>query len=194
MTPRSVARALREVAFFLQLKGENPFKIRAYETAAARFEELPQDALDRLLAEGRLTNLPGVGEAIATKVAALAQTGALPLLEELRRAFPAGLLEVARVPDLGPKRIAALHRELGVGSLAELRRACEDGRVRALAGFGEKTEAKSWRACAPWNGPRRGAPWAKFGPSPSSSANGSGGRAASCAPRWRGASGASARR
>lgn len=139
---RAVARVLREVAFFLQLKGENPFKTRAYEAAAARFEELPQEALERLLAEGRLTDLPGVGEAIAKKVASLAETGALPLHEALRREFPPGLLEVARVPDLGPKRIAALHRQLGVSSLADLRRACEEGRVRALAGFGEKTEAK----------------------------------------------------
>jgi DNA polymerase (family 10) len=139
---RSIARVLREVAFFLQLKGENPFKTRAYETAAARFEELPQDALDRLLSEGRLTDLPGVGEAIAKKVTALAQTGALPLHEALRQEFPPGLLELARVPDLGPKRIAALHRELGVASLEALRRACEEARVRGLAGFGEKIEAK----------------------------------------------------
>jgi DNA polymerase (family 10) len=142
MDHRAIARVLREIGFFLQLKGENPFKTRAYEAAAARFEELPQDALEQLLARGALTDLPGVGEAISKKVATLASTGALPLHQALRAEFPPGLLDLARVPDLGPKKIAALHRALGVASPSDLRRACEEGRVREVKGFGEKTEIR----------------------------------------------------
>jgi DNA polymerase (family 10) len=137
----AVARALRELGMLLEVKGENPFKVRAYENGARALEELPGD-LDEVVAAGTLTEIPGIGKALAEKIEVLHRTGSLPLLEKLRSELPAGIGELLRVPDLGPKKIAALHAALGVGSVAELEAACRDGRVREVKGFGEKTEKK----------------------------------------------------
>jgi len=137
----AVARALRELGMLLEVKGENPFKVRAYENGARTLEELP-GTLDEVIAAGTLTDLPGIGDALAKKIEELARTGRLPLLDEIRAGFPPGIGELLRVPDLGPKKIAALLGALGIGSVAELEAACRDGRVREVKGFGEKTEKK----------------------------------------------------
>ncbi|MBI5545242.1 MAG: DNA polymerase/3'-5' exonuclease PolX [Deltaproteobacteria bacterium] len=139
---REVARVLREIGTLLQLKGENPFKTRAYETAALRLEELTEERFADLVRDGRLEDLPGIGEAISKKVATLWQTGRLPYHEELRAGFPPGILEMLRVPELGPKKVAVLCRELQLGSLDELAQACRAGRVRELKGFGARSETK----------------------------------------------------
>jgi DNA polymerase (family X) len=137
----AVARALREIGTLLEVKGENPFKVRAYEAGARALEGL-QDDLAARVAAGRLRELPGVGEALAKKIAELHLGGTTPLLERLRAELPAGILELTRVPELGPRKIAALHAALGVASLADLEAACRSGRVRGVKGFGEKTEAR----------------------------------------------------
>ena len=137
----AVARALRQMGLLLELKGENPFKVRAYETGARGLEESPED-LARLVAEKRLREIRGVGEALAQKIADLHLTGRTALLDRLQAELPAGILELARIPDLGPKKIAALHAALGVASVADLKAACVAGRVRELKGFGERTEQK----------------------------------------------------
>ncbi|ACL64733.1 PHP domain protein [Anaeromyxobacter dehalogenans 2CP-1] len=137
----AVAQALREIGALLELEGENPFKIRAYDTGARALEGLSED-LARVIAEGRLTELPGIGEALAKKIADLHATGSTDLLARLRARHPPGVLELLRVPDLGPKKIAALHAALGVASVAELEAACREGRVRGVKGFGEKTEQR----------------------------------------------------
>jgi DNA polymerase (family X) len=137
----AVARALREIGLLLQAKGENPFKVRAYETGARALEDNAED-LASLVQEGRLTDLPGIGEALAKKIADLHLTGQTPLLERLRTELPPGLLELQRVPDLGPRKVAALREALGIRSLAELEQACREGRVRGVKGFGEKTEQR----------------------------------------------------
>jgi DNA polymerase (family 10) len=137
----SVANALREVGMLLELKGENPFKVRAYENGARAVEGLTED-LATLVDEGRLTDVPGIGKALAEKIAHLHATGHLPLLEELRAELPPGFPELLRIPDLGPKKIAALRGALGVSNVAELKAACEAGRVREVKGFGERTEHK----------------------------------------------------
>ncbi len=137
----AVARALREIGLLLQAKGENPFKVRAYETGARALEDSAGD-LATLVQAGRLTELRGVGEALAKKIAELHLTGQTPLLERLRTELPPGLLELQRVPDLGPKKLAALQAALGIRSLAELEQACREGRVRGVKGFGEKTEQR----------------------------------------------------
>jgi len=139
---REAARVLREVGALLQLKGEDPFKTRAYETAAARIEELTEERFAELVQGQKLDELPGVGEAISKKLLALCESGRLPYLDELRAEFPPGMLDLLRVPDLGPKKAAALWRELKVGSIDELAQACRDGRVRSLKGFGAKTESR----------------------------------------------------
>ncbi len=137
----AVARALRELGMLLEVKGENPFKVRAYENGARALEELPGN-LDEVIAAGTLTEIPGIGKALAQKIEELARTGRLPLLDEVRAGLPAGVGEMLRIPDLGPKKLAALLAALQVGSVAELEAACRAGRVRELKGFGEKSERK----------------------------------------------------
>jgi DNA polymerase (family 10) len=145
MTAKEVAAVLREISQLLQLKGENAFKIRAYDMAADAFEGLPGDpAAPRGLYErvqnGTLSEISGVGKAIDQKVTELVKTGSLKYLEELRREFPHGALDLVRVPGLGPRKAVVLIRELDVTSLDDLEKAAREGRVRGLKGFGEKTE------------------------------------------------------
>ncbi|MDY7225078.1 DNA polymerase/3'-5' exonuclease PolX [Hyalangium rubrum] len=137
----AVAKILRELSLLLQLKGENAFKVRAYDTAADRILGMTQD-LGALVREGRLQELPGIGQGLAEKISELVSTGKLGFHEELKAEFPPGLLEMLQLPDMGPKKAMALWRELQVGSVADLERACREGRVRALKGFGAKSEAK----------------------------------------------------
>lgn len=136
-----IARALREIGALLELDGENPFKVRAYENGARALEALAED-LGAIVAEGRLEELPGVGKALAEKISELHRTGRLPLLDQLRAAHPPSVLELLELPDLGPKKLMALQKALGIGSVAELEAACAAGAVRELKGFGEKTELK----------------------------------------------------
>lgn len=146
MTAREVANSLREISQLLQLKGENAFKVRAYDLAADAFDALPSDPtapgglLERVRA-GTLGQIQGVGKAIDQKVTELVTKGRLEYLENLRREFPHGALDLVRIPGLGPRKAATLIKELDVASLDDLEKACREGRVRGLKGFGEKTEA-----------------------------------------------------
>ncbi|MFL5346045.1 MAG: DNA polymerase/3'-5' exonuclease PolX [Hyalangium sp.] len=137
----AVAKILRDVSLLLQLKGENTFKVRAYDTAADRLTGMTQD-LTILVREGRLQELPGIGQGLAEKISELVTTGRLGFYEELKAEFPPGLLELLQLPDMGPKKVMALFKELTVSNVAELEKACRDGRVRQLKGFGAKSEAK----------------------------------------------------
>jgi DNA polymerase (family X) len=136
-----VARTLEEIAALLELKGENPFKIRAYENAARAVDGLSQD-LQKLIDEGTLTEVPGIGESTAQKIAELWKTGHMKFYEELVDSTPPGYLDMVRVPGLGAKRVRILGETLGVTSLAELKNAAERGEIRVLKGFGEKSEKK----------------------------------------------------
>jgi len=136
-----VARLLREVADLLELQGANPFRVRAYQTAARTVEELPRPVAE-LLEEGRqLTDLPGIGEDLAGKIEEIARTGRLAAHRELTRAVPKGLTDIMRLRGLGPKRARALYDALKIHSLAQLERSARAGRIRELPGFGAKTEA-----------------------------------------------------
>jgi DNA polymerase (family 10) len=137
----AVVRALRELGLYLQLKGENAFKTRAYEVAADRIGGLSED-LAALVASKALTGLPGIGASIGAKIEELVATGTCGTLEALRAEFPPRILELLEVQDLGPKKARALFDQLGVGSLEELQRACELHQVRDLKGFGARTEEK----------------------------------------------------
>src|SRR5215831_843735 len=103
----AAVRALRDIALLLQLKGENAFRCRAYEIAADRIAGLSED-LATLVAEDRLRELPGIGEALADKIRELVTTGRLQFLESLRAEFPPGILDLLKIPDLGPRKAAAL--------------------------------------------------------------------------------------
>ena len=145
MTPREVAAVLREISQLLQLKGENAFKVRAYDLAADAFETLPPDpaapsGLNELVKSGRLGEIDGVGKAIDQKVTELVSTGKMKYLDELRREFPHGALDLVQVPGLGPRKAIVLIRELDITSLDDLEKAASEGRLRGLKGFGEKTE------------------------------------------------------
>jgi DNA polymerase (family 10) len=137
----TVAQVLRDISLLLQMKGESVFRSRAYDTAADRIVGLGED-LGALVREGRLQELPGIGQAIADKVSELVTTGKLAWFESLKAEFPPGVLDLVRVPDLGPKKALALARQLGVDGVDALEKACREGRVRQLPGFGEKSETK----------------------------------------------------
>lgn len=139
MDKEKVAEILVEIGVLLELKGENPFKTRAYANAARTLENL-DESLDKLIAEDRLGAIKGIGEALQKKITELAGTGRLAYYEELKASIPPGLLSMLEIPGLGPKKIKALHDKLGITSVELLEQACKVGKVAELAGFGEKTQ------------------------------------------------------
>jgi DNA polymerase (family 10) len=141
MTSEQMADVLRGIARLLELKGENPFKIRAYNTGADVVENFSGDIV-ALARDNKLTGISGLGDALQQKLHELASTGKLEFFEKLRAEFGESILELFEVQGLGGKKIKALHEQLGVRSLADLKRVCEDGTAAKLAGFGEKTAAK----------------------------------------------------
>src|SRR5919202_3996148 len=136
-----VAAILAEIGTLLELQGENPFRCQAYHNAARAIQQLEED-LATLVAQNRLTTVPGIGETLREKIATLVTTGSLPFYDELRRKTPPGLLQMLRIQGLGPKKVKALHDQLGVSDLDQLKAACEEGRVAGLRGFGGKTQQK----------------------------------------------------
>jgi DNA polymerase (family 10) len=141
MTNRDIATVFEQVADLLEFQGENPFRVRAYRNGARKIAELSEPIAAIAEDESRsLTDLEGIGKDLAAKVETLLATGTLPLLTELLASIPASVLTLSRVPGVGPKKAAKIHAELGVSTLDELRAACEQQRVRALKGFGAKTE------------------------------------------------------
>src|ERR1700719_46991 len=147
MTKGEIAVVLEEIATLLELKDENPFKIRAYANAARSLETFGGNLSD-LQDEEALEKIPGIGKAIAAKIKELAATGSLKYLEELRADFPAAILELFSIPGLGAKKIKALYEKLHISSIAQLQKACESGRVAELPGFGETTQEKICHAIA----------------------------------------------
>jgi len=147
MTKGEIAAVLEEIATLLELKDENPFKIRAYANAARSLETFGANLSD-LQDEDALEKIPGIGKAIAAKIKELAATGSLKYLEELRGDFPAAILELFSIPGLGAKKIKALYEKLHISSIAQLQKACESGRVAELPGFGETTQGKICHAIA----------------------------------------------
>src|SRR5213079_2913066 len=141
MTKSEIAAVLEEIGTLLELKGENPFKIRAYANAARSIEAWGGNLSD-LQDEEALSKIPGIGKSIADKIKELAATGSLKYLEELRSEFPAAILELFSISGLGAKKIKALYEQLHISSIEQLREACESGRVARLPGFGETTQAK----------------------------------------------------
>src|SRR5882762_11466988 len=141
MDKEKVAEMLVEIGTLLELKGENPFKTRAYSNAARALESLTEP-LPKIVADGRLGEIAGIGDAIEKKVTELGTTGRMKYYDELKASIPPGLFEMLQIPGVGPKKIKALHDKLGVKSVAELEAACKAGKVAGLDGFGEKTQAK----------------------------------------------------
>jgi DNA polymerase (family 10) len=136
-----VAETLETIGNLLDLKGENPFKVRAYHNAARAIAALPE-SVARLAEEKRLGEIPGIGEALEEKITQLVSTGGLAYLEDLRKEVPSGLLELIRIPSLGPKKARILWKERDITDTAGLRRACLENRLLDLKGFGEKSQKK----------------------------------------------------
>ena len=135
-----ITAILEEIADLLEIQGANPFRIRAYRNAARILGDLPQEA--RLLVErgDDLTRLPGIGTDLAGKISEIITTGHCSLLDRLHRELPPAITELMKIPGLGPKRVKTLYHDLDVQTVEQLHRAAQDGSIRALHGFGEKTE------------------------------------------------------
>lgn len=142
MTNREIAAVFDQVADLLEFQGANPFRVRAYRNGARKIADLTEP-LSAIAADSArsLTDIPGIGKDLSDKIRTLLDTGSLPLLLELQQVIPASVLLLSRIPGVGPKKAATLHRELGITTLAELREACDQQRVRGIKGFGAKTEA-----------------------------------------------------
>jgi DNA polymerase (family 10) len=137
-----IAGQFNRLADLLELEDANPFRVRAYRTAARTINGLSHSLADLLAAGEDLSKLPGIGKDLAGKIRTLIETGKLPLLEQVQARTPAALSDLMRIDGLGPKRVKVLHRELDINSFEDLQRAARSGRIRELAGFGEKTEAR----------------------------------------------------
>ena len=135
-----IAGQLRQIGRLLSVMGENPFKIRAYERAARALENIAGD-FDARIKQGRLTEIDGIGKALAAVVEEIYHSGESALLQQLSDQLPAGAVELNEVPGLTLKKIVALHESLGIKSVDDLKTACDKGLVRAVKGFGQKAEA-----------------------------------------------------
>lgn len=147
MDKDAVAAVLAEIGTLLELKGENPFKTRAYHNAARTLEGL-SESLATVVAEGRLGEIKGIGDALKEKITTLVTTGKLPYYEELKGSLPPGLVDLLQLQGVGPKKVKKMYDELGVDSMESLELACKNGRVAALDGFGEKSQSKILEAIA----------------------------------------------
>jgi DNA polymerase (family 10) len=141
MDREQVAAILAEIGTFLELKGESSFRVNAYLNGARAVTQMEED-LAVVVREGRLTSVPGIGETLRDKITSLVTTGSLPFYDKLKAEIPPGLVEMLRIPGLGPKKVKALHEQLGIDTLDKLRQACEEGTVAKLKGFGAKTQSK----------------------------------------------------
>jgi len=158
MTARNaeIAEAFNRLAELLEIEGANPFRVRAYRNAARTVAELPRSVADMLAAGEDLTALPGIGDDLAAKIREIVNSGHLSLLDEEQRKLPKSLVELSALPGMGPKRIKLVHDQLGVGSLAQLRRAVDSGKLAGLPGFGPKSVEKLGEALRQHvAGPRR---------------------------------------
>ncbi len=141
MNKADIVDVLEQIAVLLELKGENPFKIRAYSSGARALETMEAE-LAEVIEAGQLAGMRGIGSALVEKIETLHATGELPYYTELRASVAPGLIEMLEIPGLGGKKVKKLHDALGVESIAALKAACETGQVEALKGFGKKSAEK----------------------------------------------------
>jgi DNA polymerase (family 10) len=140
MDKRDIAHILEEIGTLLELQGESPFKSRAYYAGARVVAGLDNAHLQELVRSGKLHTLKGIGTALAEKIHELATTGRLRYYEELKRQVPPGLLDMLAISGMGPKKVKAIHDQLGIATVGELEYACHENRLVDLPGFGRKTQ------------------------------------------------------
>ncbi|SDL43795.1 DNA polymerase (family 10) [Halarsenatibacter silvermanii] len=141
ISARDISQILSELADLMEIKGDNQYRISAYERAARSLRSLEED-FEELYRSDRLTEISGVGEGIAATIKEIVEEGSLQDLEELKRELPDGIIDLLQIPGLGPKRAHKLFYELQIGNVRDLKNALEDGAIRDLSGFGEKLEKK----------------------------------------------------
>lgn len=141
MKKEEIVAILDEISVLLELKGENPFKVRAYERAARALEVLDKD-LGEIIEEAGLESIKGIGKALAEKIESLYFKGHLKFYDDLKSSIEPGLVEMLGIPGIGPKKIRAMRNKLGITSIGELELACNEGKIAELEGFGEKTQEK----------------------------------------------------
>jgi len=141
MEKQKIIDALNEIADWLEIKGENSFKCNAYRTAARTLEVFDGD-FSKLIEEDKLAELKGIGKSLAEKITTLTKTDTLPLLEELRSIFPNSLLELLKIPGVGPKKVKTVFEKFDIKTVGELEYACNENRLVELPGFGLKTQEK----------------------------------------------------
>lgn len=141
MDKHQIAHILDTCGTLLAIQGENPFRCQAYHNGARAVEQLEGDIVG-LVTAGKLSGVRGLGETLVEKITVLVTTGKLEFFEDLKAKTPPGLVEMLRIPGLGPKKIKAIHDQLAIDSIAALKEACGDGRVAKLSGFGGKTAQK----------------------------------------------------
>lgn len=138
---KTIAALLEETAVYMRLAGVNDFKAIAFDRAARTIETLESE-VEALITEKKLTDIKGIGKSIAQDLYAYAETGEIPVLEELKQQVPASLVEWLNISGLGPKKIYKIHNELGITTIEELQEKCADGSVAALSGMGKKSADK----------------------------------------------------
>ncbi len=141
-----IARIFDEVADLLEIKGENPFRIRAYRNAARQLQSMGVEVRTMLEKNEDLTELPGIGKDLAAKIQEIVETGTCHALKKLQQELPPSLTDLLRIPALGPRRVKVLYHDLDIHGLEQLYRAARDGCIRELPGFGEKIEAAIMQA------------------------------------------------
>jgi DNA polymerase (family 10) len=142
MKNEDIARVFGEIADYLELGDENTYRVVAYRNAERELRSTGHD-IPALLAAGEpLPKMPGIGPELSAKIREICETGSSRTLERLRKDYPTGILDLLRLPGVGPRRVRLFYQKLGVGSLEELERAIRSGRLRALGGFGAKSEQR----------------------------------------------------
>ena len=146
---KKIISSLEEIALLLELAGANPFKVRAYQNGARVLSTYEGDLAEGL-ASGELARLKGVGKGLLSEITALVSEGKSPTREELLAQVPPGLLEIVKIPGLGPKKVHLLHEELGITTLGELEYACNENRLMQLPGFGARSQEKILKGIDVW--------------------------------------------
>ena len=149
MVPNAdVASLFDQIADLLEIRGDNPFRVRAYRNAARTVEEWPQSLSEILSRTGSLPRMPGIGADLDGKIREILTTGHLSTLDKLREAFPPHLTDLLEIPGLGPRKVKTFYEELGIHDVAGLSRALRDHRIAALPGFGAKSEERLAKSVA----------------------------------------------
>lgn len=141
ISKEEVSELLEDIAVLLELKGENPFKTRAYTNGARALQSLDGD-LEEMVSDGTLKDVKGIGDALCKKITELVETGSLKFYEDLKASVEPGLVAMLDIPGLGPRKILSVHEKLGITDIDGLEKACREGKVEKLPGFGKKSQDK----------------------------------------------------